>query len=70
MDKGHVGDNINSVLCREVVLMYVQNVLELRVGKPIFGTLTCTCPLLRGLYLDCVPITEGPLSEVPLYIEI
>ena len=49
------------VLCREVVLFSeVQNVLELYTNQ-LFGTLKSV--LCRGL-LYCVPISEGPLSEV------
>ena len=68
-NKGHVGDNINSAVLsfvhKEVVLLSeleVQNVLELT----IFGTLTSV--LCREVYYTaCVPISEGPLSEVSLY---
>ena len=44
--------------------MEVQNVL----GKQKIWGLNL-CPLLRGL-LYCVPISEGPLSEVPLHVQL
>ena len=57
-NKGHVGDNINSA-----VLSIIERLSSLRgskctksIGHVIFGT------------SNSVPILEGPLSEVPLYI--
>ena len=65
-NKRHVVYNIYKfsccVLCREAVLF-----LRFKMyWETNFGTLTCVLYLWRGL-LYCVPISEGPLSEVPLY---
>ena len=53
------------VLCREVVLFSeVQNALK-QQGNQLFETLNSV--LYREIY---VPVSEGPLSEVLLYIKI
>ncbi len=55
------------VLCREVACPLLGGSKCIRtIGKLIIWDLEKR-PLLRGL-LYCVPISEGPLSEVLLYI--
>ena len=55
-NKGHFGSSHVNILCREVVLF-----LEILV--------LWECYTLKSvLYREVVPFSEGPLSEVPLYI--
>ena len=64
----HFGDNINPA-----VVSFVERLSSFggskcirTIGKQIFVTLPCV--LCREVYiLYSVPISEGPLSEVPLY---
>ena len=66
-NKGHVGDNINSAVVSfvERLSSFIGSKCIRSIGKPIFGTLTCV--LCKEVYYT-VPISEGPLSEVTLYV--
>ena len=66
-NKGHVGDNINSV-----ILSFIERLSSFRgtgskctktIGHIIFGTSTSV--LCREVYYTVSPF-EGPLLEVPL----
>ena len=66
-NKGHVGDNINSA-----VLSFMERLSSSRgskctetIGHVIFGTSNSV--LCREVYYYSFPISEGPLSEIPLY---
>ena len=68
-NKGHYGDNINSAVMSFVERLFpFQRLKNYKETWQLFGTLTSILCRDRGL-LYCVPISEGPQSEVPLYYE-
>ena len=66
LNKGHIGDNMCCPLQRGCPLLRGCKCIK-TIGRLNIGDLK-QCPLQRGL-LYTVPISEGPLSEVLLYME-
>ena len=68
-NKGHIGSNINSA-----ILSFIERLSSLRsflcietIGESIFADHR-QCPLYNRGLIYSVPSSEGPLSEVQLYI--
>ena len=67
LNKGHFGNNINSAVVSKRGCPFLRGSKCIKtIGKPIIRDLE-KCPLQRGL-IYYVPISEGPLLEVLLYM--
>ena len=65
-NKGHFGDNINSAVLSFVERWFGGSKCIRTIGKHILGPWPVS--FVERSILYCVPISEGPLSEVPLYL--